>query len=299
MSIGELFETIREGLRTGAFPKPDPADVAAIGPLFEGVRDIPEECNLLLDEGQAVLYGLSQEAGKGRETVDKIVSYIRVSTKKQGRSGLGLEAQRQAVSDYAKQSQAKVMREFQEVESGKRSDRPELAAALAFARRSGARLCVAKLDRLARNVAFLSRLMESGVDVVACDNPHATRFTGHILAAVAEWEAEAISKRTKEGLAQARKKGVALGSARPGHWEGREDARRRGGVKGLAKARKVISERARAEYADLLPVIQGMRSEGLSLQKIADALNADGHRTRRGKKFHSSQVRNILTRAEE
>src|SRR5271168_400383 len=127
----------------------------------------------------------------------RIVTYYRVSTKRQGESGLGLDGQRSAVEEYALRIGATVVASYTEVESGKRADRPELAAAIAHATRSKARLVVAKLDRLARNVAFLSALMESGADFVAIDNEHANRLTIHILAAVAEAEAKAISERTK------------------------------------------------------------------------------------------------------
>src|SRR5947209_4394448 len=119
-----------------------------------------------------------------------IVGYLRVSTKAQGESGLGLEAQRSAIEAYGRQSGAPIVAFYTEVESGKLADRPELAKALAHARRSRARLVVAKLDRLARNVAFLSTLLESKVDFLACDNPHANKLTIHLLAAVAEHEAE-------------------------------------------------------------------------------------------------------------
>src|SRR6266851_4255276 len=125
-----------------------------------------------------------------------IVAYVRVSTKGQGESGLGIEAQRAAVAAYAKQNGVDFMHWYSEVETGKLADRPELAKALAHARRSKATLVVAKLDRLARNVAFTSALMRAGVDFLCCDNPHANKLTIHILAAVAEDEAERISART-------------------------------------------------------------------------------------------------------
>jgi len=141
----------------------------------------------------------------------KWVSYLRVSTDKQGASGLGLEAQRKAVADYLNGGKWSLAQEFIEIESGKRSDRPQLAAALAACKKLKAKLVVAKLDRLARNVAFTAKLMESGVEFVAADMPFANKLTIHILAAVAEHEREAISDRTKAALAAAKARGVKLG----------------------------------------------------------------------------------------
>src|SRR5713226_416572 len=213
----------------------------------------------------------------------KIIAYYRVSTKQQGASGLGLEGQQAAVEAYARQTGARIKASYVEVESGKRSDRPELAKALAHARRSKATLCVAKLDRLARNVEFLAKVMNSGVDFTACDNPAANRLTLHILAAVAEAEAKAISDRTKAALAAAKARGTLLGSARPGHWEGKEEARLVGLEKARAVAVKVRQVKAAEAYTDLLPSIVALRGEGLSLRAIAAKLNADGHTTRRGR----------------
>ncbi len=138
------------------------------------------------------------------------VAYYRVSTDKQGQSGLGLDAQRHAVASYLS-GRADIVAEFTEVESGKKHDRPQLAAALAECRWRRAKLVIAKLDRLARNVYFISGLMESGVEFVAGDMPEANRLTLHILAAVAEHEREMISKRTKEALAVAKTRGTRLG----------------------------------------------------------------------------------------
>jgi DNA invertase Pin-like site-specific DNA recombinase len=140
----------------------------------------------------------------------KFVAYYRVSTAEQGKSGLGLEAQRKAVVDYLDGGKWELIAEFVEVESGKRDDRPELAKAIAMCKRAKARLVIAKLDRLSRDVAFIATLMK-GVDFLAVDNPHANKFTVHILAAVAEFERDAISKRTKEALAAAKARGVKLG----------------------------------------------------------------------------------------
>ena len=142
----------------------------------------------------------------------KLVAYYRVSTRKQGESGLGLEAQQLCVGDFARYGQHAVIAAYQEIETGKRSDRPELARAIAHARRAKATLVIAKLDRLARNVHFLSGLMESRIEFVCCDNPHANRLTLHILAAVAEDEARRISERTKAALAAYKARGGKLGT---------------------------------------------------------------------------------------
>ena len=141
----------------------------------------------------------------------RYVVYLRVSTQRQGASGLGLEAQRAAVAAFVAQRGGQVLAERVEVESGKRADRPQLAEALAEAKRAGAVLLIAKLDRLARNVAFIAGLLEAGVEVQACDMPEANRFLLHVMAAVAEHEAAAISARTKAALAAAKARGVKLG----------------------------------------------------------------------------------------
>jgi DNA invertase Pin-like site-specific DNA recombinase len=226
----------------------------------------------------------------------KIVSYIRVSTKKQGASGLGLEGQKAAVEAYCRQHGAVVVKEYVEVESGKRADRPELAKALGHARLAGATLVVAKLDRLARNVAFLSALMDSDVAFVACDNEHANRLTLHILAAVAEAEAKAISDRTKAALAAAKARGVALGSARQGHWAGREDRRERGRQAAVKAASASRSKAAAEAYGFLLPTIREQRERGDSLAKIAERLNGEGHTTRTGKAFSAATLHHLLAR---
>jgi DNA invertase Pin-like site-specific DNA recombinase len=295
--LAALFETVKAAVRAGRFPAADPALVEVVRAFLDPLRTLQKNRNFSLDVRQEICDTLSQSTGEGEKAMQSFVSYLRVSTKAQGASGLGLEAQRAAVESFAGQNGGAIVREFTEVESGKKADRPELTAALAFAKRSGAVLLVAKLDRLARNVHFLSGLMESGVDFRAADNPHANRLTIHIMAAMAEYEREAISARTKAALAQAKARGVALGSAREGHWEGREEARREGGAKGREKAAKAISEAARAEYADLLPLIRGWREEGLSLAKIADRLNQEGHKTRRGVAFTAMHIKRILDRA--
>jgi DNA invertase Pin-like site-specific DNA recombinase len=139
------------------------------------------------------------------------IAYYRVSTDRQGRSGLGLEAPRAAVVRYLAGIGGILIAEHTEVETGRRNDRPELQKALAVSRKHKARLVIAKLDRLSRNVAFIAALMDAGVEFVACDNPHATRLTLHILAAVAEHEREMVSARTKAALQAAKVRGVRLG----------------------------------------------------------------------------------------
>ena len=150
----------------------------------------------------------------------KFIAYYRVSTGKQGASGLGLEAQRKAVNDYLNGGRWTLVAELTEIESGKLSERPQLAQALALCRVHRAKLIVAKLDRLARNVGFLTTLMNDGVEFTCCDMPQANKLTIHILAAVAEAEAEAISQRTKAALQAARARGVALGGLREGSFHG-------------------------------------------------------------------------------
>jgi len=217
----------------------------------------------------------------------RFVGYYRVSTKKQGRSGLGLDAQKYAVTEYLNGSQSKLIAEETEIESGKRSDRPALARALALCRLHGATLVVAKMDRLARNVRFISTLMESGVDFVACDIPQANKLTVHILAAVAEAEAEAISARTKAALAAARARGVRLGGDR-GNFA-------TAGRKGPAASAVVRMEKARQRARDLLPVIEAIRADGVTtLLGIAAVLNGRDIPTARNGKWSAVQVQRVL-----
>jgi DNA invertase Pin-like site-specific DNA recombinase len=223
----------------------------------------------------------------------QIIGYPRVSTKGQGESGLGIEAQKTAIEGYARQTGATILAYYTEVESGKLSDRPELAKALAHARRAKATLVVAKLDRLARNVAFLSALMDSTVPFVACDNPHANRLTLHILAAVAEAEAKAISDRTKAALAAYKARGGLLGGALKQCRNLTPDAI----AKGRAASVKARGMAAKEAYADLLPLLAEMRAKGMTLQAIARELHEKGHTTRRGKPWNAVQVMRVLKRA--
>jgi DNA invertase Pin-like site-specific DNA recombinase len=215
----------------------------------------------------------------------QFVTYLRVSTERQGQSGLGLEAQRAAVAAHVL-GRGEVVAEFVEVESGKRADRPQLALALVEAKRAGAVLLIAKLDRLARNVAFIANLLESGVEVTAADMPEANRFVLHIMAAVAEQEGRAISERTKAALAAAKARGVKLGWSSPERVSEQRQAARKG-----AAANKA---RAAAYAANISPVIEQIRAEGASLRKIAEELNIRGIKTARGGKWHAATVRNII-----
>ncbi|MDB5595796.1 MAG: site-specific recombinase, invertase Pin [Hyphomicrobiales bacterium] len=202
------------------------------------------------------------------------VAYYRVSTERQGRSGLGLEAQQEAVRSYLNGGSWKLVAEVVEVESGIRSDRPKLAEALRLSRLHGATLIIAKLDRLARNVAFVSNLMESGVEFTAVDFPQANRLTVHILAAVAEHEAKAISDRTKAALAAAKARGVRLGGDR-----GNLAAVRSQGTAASAAAR---GEKSSSRARDVVPVIRELQSEGASLRQVAAELTSRGIPTPRG-----------------
>jgi DNA invertase Pin-like site-specific DNA recombinase len=219
-----------------------------------------------------------------------------VSTVKQGESGLGLEAQLAAIDLYAKGNGGEIVHLYREVESGTNSGRPELAKAIKHAKRIGARLVIAKLDRLARNVHLVSGLMQSGVDFIATDNPNANKLTVHILAAVAEDEAERISHRTKAALAAAKARGMLLGSARPGHWRGVENRRLEGALKGGRRSAKLRTAAAVEAYAEILPAIEQLKGEGSSLREIADKLNADGQTTTSGRPWNHMLVKRVLSR---
>lgn len=229
--------------------------------------------------------------------MQKFVAYYRVSTKRQGKSGLGLEAQREAVARHIAAHGGKLVAEYVEVESGKLKDRPQLAAALAHARGKSATLVIAKLDRLARNVAFVAALMESGCEFVACDNPTASRLTVHILAAVAEAEANAISERTTAALAAARRRGVKLGTARPGHSIDWRKGQRKGLAKAVAAASAKRSQAATDAYGHLMADVWAWRDAGESLGAIAGRLNAAGERTTAGGEFHAVAVHRLLQRS--
>jgi DNA invertase Pin-like site-specific DNA recombinase len=199
----------------------------------------------------------------------KFVAYFRVSTDKQGKSGLGLQAQRKAVHDYLNGGTWSLIGEFTEIESGKRNERPELLKALTACKRNKAKLVIAKLDRLSRNLAFIATLMDSGVEFVAVDNPHANKLTIHILAAVAQHEREMIAQRTKDALQAAKARGVVLGNPKLA------DVRDR-----AVASLKVEADRFARNIA---PIIREIQSSGVASHRgIARSLDARGIATARG-----------------
>jgi DNA invertase Pin-like site-specific DNA recombinase len=216
----------------------------------------------------------------------KWISYLRVSTKRQGRSGLGLEAQRNSVDEYLNGGNWALVKEFVEVESGKRSGRPMLAEALKTCRAYGAKLVIAKLDRLSRDAHFLLGLEKAGVDFVAVDMPNANRLTVGIMAMVAEDEGRTISARTKDALAAAKRRGKKLGGDR--------------GVVPTDKARELatatLKARAASRAADLAPIIEELRAAGAaSLSAIAAGLNEKGIPTPRSRGgWTATQVGRLL-----
>lgn len=230
------------------------------------------------------------------KTVD-VIPYYRVSTKRQGDSGLGIEGQQAAVEAYVRQTGAKIKASYIEVESGKKTDRPQLTRALAHARRAKATLVVAKLDRLSRNAAFLLTLQDGNVPLTFCDYPQANELTIGIMAVVAQNEAKAISDRTKAALQAAKARGTLLGSARPGHWDGRGEMRLNALAKARIEAGKEKGRLAKEAYTDLVPTMAALKCEGFSLRDIAARLNADGQTTRRGKQWNPVQVARVLGRA--
>ena len=220
--------------------------------------------------------------------VQRFVAYERVSTARQGASGLGLEAQRNTIAAFAALRGAEILARFTEIESGKTANRPELSAAIQLARLTGATLVIAKLDRLSRNAAFLLTLRDSGVRFLAVDMPEANDLTVGIMALMAQAEREAISRRTKEALAVAKARGVKLGNP--------NGALVRAG-KGAVALRAAVSANADAHAADLAQVLADIRSSGAtSLRTIAVELNARGMMTRRGGSWQVSNVRNLVNR---
>lgn len=208
------------------------------------------------------------------------VSYLRVSTQRQGNSGLGIEAQRTAVEQYVTDCDGRLRQEFVEVERGSARRRPVLVQSIALCRRLKATLLIAKLDRLGRNVAFVSSLMESGVEFVAVDAPYANRFMIHILAAFAEHERTLISERTKSALAAARNRGIRLG------------------INGYALAAQNKAD-AQVFAETLRPALVSARESGArTLADVSAVLNMSGHRTRQGALWRPSTTARLIARLE-
>lgn len=223
--------------------------------------------------------------------MERYVVYYRVSTNHQEKSGLGLNAQKTAVENFLKQTGAtEIPPSFTEIESGKKIDRPELMKAIKRCKQTHSILLIAKLDRLARNVAFIFQLHDdlkgAGVDFKALDLPEANTLTLGILASFAQHEAERISQRTKAGLAEAKKKGIKLGN--PNNLT--NEARRKGSEKIMQNA--ITDKRIRHAFHFIKP----LREQGLSYQKIANKLNEEGYETRKGKDFNAIQVQRIYNR---
>lgn len=222
----------------------------------------------------------------------RFISYVRVSTQRQGQSGLGIEAQRASIEAYANAHSGTILEEFVEVESGRKDARPELLKALKAARVTGSTLVIARLDRLSRSAAFLFNLQEAGVPFVCCDNPHATPLTIGVLALVAQTEAEAISERIKAALAVTKAKGTKLGN--PNGIRALQEA-----GKGNTDAIKAVKTRANARASDLSDVLDDLTSKGFTtLQTQAKELNRRGIKTARGGQWHPSSVSNLRKRIE-
>ena len=214
----------------------------------------------------------------------RFISYLRVSTDKQGEHGHGINAQRQAINNYISAQGGDLLEEYVEVESGKRNDRPELHKAISRCQVSRATLIIAKLDRLSRNVAFIANLMDAGIDFVACDNPFATRLTIHILAAIAEHERDMISRRTREALAAAKAKGIILGGNRGGH------------ISDTMRKESIAIRRAKSDvYRErVLPTISDLQGKGLSLGETARKLNKMQIYTVRGGQWTATAIKRMM-----
>ncbi|WP_315742430.1 MULTISPECIES: recombinase family protein [unclassified Bradyrhizobium] len=233
----------------------------------------------------------------------KIVAYRRVSTQKQGKSGLGLEAQEAAIREFARARGGRIIREYTEVESGKTNERPQLAAALHHAKVTGATLVIAKLDRLSRSASFTLTLRDSGVRFVCCDMPEANDLTIGVLAVVAQAEAQAISRRTTDALKVARTRIAEVGQRahhkvkRLGNPNGAAALRRAG--KGNTAAIATVSANADQRARDLAEVVRDIRAGGaVTLEAIANELNGREMMTPRGGRWYPSSVANLLRRLE-
>lgn len=215
----------------------------------------------------------------------QFIAYYRVSTQRQGISGLGLEAQQDIVEDYIRRQEGKLLHIYTEIESGKRDERPQLLKALQHCQLTNSTLVVSKLDRLSRDLHFLSTVMKSGISFICCDQPNSGTLVLQVLAAVAEEERRMISERTKLALAAAKKRGVKLGNPR------------------LHEIRNSCMKNARGTWQKnndefnqaIRPVIESLQQQGITTYKgLARELNLLGFKTRYGRQFYSATVRNIL-----
>ena len=221
--------------------------------------------------------------------MQKFVAYYRVSTQRQGDSGLGLDAQRATVENYIERCKGERVAEFTETESGKKDERIQLAAAIAEAKRLDATLIIAKLDRLSRNVSFIFSLRDAKIDFVCCDNPNMNTLTLGIMATFAQHERETISKRTKDALAAAKLGGKTLGNA-----ANFTDAGRKLG----AKVRSKAAREGNAQAAHMVRLAINSNPK-LSLRKLAEMLNKNSYRTRTGGTFSAMAVKRLLSVASE
>lgn len=222
-----------------------------------------------------------------KETATKYVAYLRVSTQKQGYSGLGLEAQREMIHNHLRE--VNPIAEYVEVESGRKTDRPKLKEALAQCRKDSATLIVAKLDRLARNVSFLSSLLESDVEIVFCDFPQANKMVLHILAAISQYEAELIATRTRQALAAKKIRGAKLGN--PEHLMEKHH-------QAITNSNRTNSEKANANPNNkrAVALLKTLVGQGKTYQEMADTLNKEGFLTSRGFQFSASTVFKLIKR---
>ena len=235
--------------------------------------------------------------GMTTTTRPKFVSYSRVSTDEQGQSGLGLESQQHQCRAYVESVGGELVREFVEIASGDNDDRPVLAEALKLAKRLRACVLVAKLDRLSRVVAKVAGLLRGGAELRVVECANASTLELHIRAVIAEEERRKIAERTRDALGAAKRRGVQLGSARPGHWSGREHQRRAGAAAGSAAAAASRRELSASVYADAAPIAKQLHQAGGSLRTIAAELNAKGLTTPMGGSWKAQSVKRLLATA--
>ena len=214
----------------------------------------------------------------------KFVAYMRVSTKMQEESKLGLEAQKEIITRKVKELNGEVIQEFIEIESGKKNDRPQLNQAIALCKEANATLIIAKLDRLSRSVSFIFSLKESNIDFIACDMPHLNTLTLGVLASFAQYERETISQRIRDALGALKARGISLGSPQNLN----EKARK----KGRTKRTQVAKEK----YTHAFCIANDLKKKGYSLQEIADTLNLYDIKTYKGRTWSNTQVRRMLVK---